>query len=198
MDDIKKYKINYDDMNNFETLVADSEKHYISLCGFIDSALKYNTELFELYQSYLISINKRLFCLKDFIKNSYDRIDIVKPIFENDANMSSKISACLTNLEKVFETYDYMCEQIDAIQKDYSAALTQYQLKNPLSKACDANMREMWEHTCWFHYDVVENIGEFIQNTVEPQLCIANALYEKELDFNKALNLPGDESTPQM
>jgi len=186
---IKEYKFKKENIDHIDEILEKANTSYKNLESFTENCLDYSSELFEIYGRYIQDCNVHMLSFLDFIKNTYDRIDVVKDIFKKDEGLYQKITITLSRLENVFETYEYMCSKIEELKEEYLEELVNYRLRNVLSNYDEDDMKEKWQYICPFHFELIERMNDFAIGTAQPQLDIADAIYAVEMDFNKAMNL---------
>ena len=195
---IKQYNYVPEHVDNIDEIVLFADEKNKELEDYTSGKFNYDQDLYELYYDYMLACNVHMFAFLDFIKGTYDRIDTVKDIFKKDKPLFNKITKTLEILEQNFEQYYFMCDRIDELEEEYNEEFTKYKLRNVTSEDYDPKDMEMkFKYICSFHYELVDRMYNYIHDTAQPYLDIANAIYNVEMDFNKALGLKEEQSEPK-
>lgn len=187
---IKEYKFNKVNIDNLECIMEIADHAHEELDNYTEDGVEFSQELYELYQNYLFSINVHMLAYRDVMKLIYDKVDLVKDIFKKDETLYKKIMVSLNNVEKVFETYDYMCSRLEEKKEEYQEEFKKFMIRNvTLDIEAEERMKDKWESVCGLHYELIGQMNAFIDMVAQPQIDILDTIYSVELDFNKALNL---------
>ena len=186
---IKEYKLNKTHVDKLEEIVKTADQWFDKLEKITEYNIFYNDELYHVYNNYLTSLNEHMSTFLDVLKNSYDRLDMFKKIFEKQEMLFDKINIVTSNLESVFETYEYMLSKIKLLQEEFFEEYVNYKTRHFYVEYDEDRMKEKFNYVCPLHFELIEKMNEFATEVAEPQIAIADAIFFNEMDFNKALGL---------
>jgi len=187
--EIKEYKLKKEHIDGLDKIVDIADKWFYELERVTMHTINYDEELYEIYNSYIASLNEHMSTFLDVMKSTYDKLDMFKEIFRKNQTLYRKINISLNNIEKVFETYSYMLEQIQSLEQEYRDEYLKYNARNVSADYNETKMKQKFDYICPFHYELIARMNEFATEVAQPQVDIAELIYEHEMDFNKALNL---------
>lgn len=186
---IKEYKINREHIEGLDKIVETADKWFEALDKITMHNINYNSELYDVYYNYVVSLNEHMSTFLDVMKTSYDKLDLYKDIFKNVDGLYEKINISLYNIEQVFDTYFYMLDWLQKLKEEYIKEYSNYQARYICLSYNEDSMKQKFDYVCPFHYDLITKMNEFATNVAEPQLAVADAIYAYEMDFNQALGL---------
>ena len=109
-------------------------------------------------------------------------------LFNYNEFVCNKMKVLSDKIEKGFETYSYMIDRVRKIKKSYDENLEKFKKNRVLVDALsDQEMESYFKQTARFYFDLENQMDDFIDDNVRPQIDLCDIICNMELDFNEAV-----------
>lgn len=189
---IKEYQLK----SNYRAINADICVDYESAVQNINQILEeisrgnknFDLECYESYKHFFECNNKFKAINLDTMKEWHEKLDSFIKIFSYQKSVCEKMEILSKRIEKFFETYSYMIDRVEKIKKSYDAKLEEFKLNRVLcDPLTDEEMETYFKQTARFYFDLENQMDDFIDDNVRPQIDLCDIIFSMELDFDDAL-----------
>lgn len=189
---IQDYKLK----EGFKKANADIVVDYENVVANINAILEdisihnkpFDMDCFLAYQEFFDVCNKKKAIILDELKMWHEKLESFIKLFSYEESTVLKLKALRIKFEKFFETYSYMQDRITKIKKSYDTKIELFKINNIVANPLTKDEMEMYfKSTARFYLDVANNMEDFVDEHIRPQIVLADIICSKELDFNEAI-----------